>query len=186
MMTVSTDKAYIRKVIKNIRDSLDADDCRRWSMSICHSFLKLDVYRSAGYICAYISKKNEADTRPIIEQAWRDGKSVCVPKVYGDNMHFIQINRFDELLPGNFGIMEPRSDIYSDPETGLIVMPGVAFDKSRNRIGFGGGYYDRYLENHQGLTKAALAYSCQIVDRIDSEDTDIKPDLIVTESNIII
>lgn len=181
----ATDKAEIRKQIKKLRNDMSQDDCQRISESICQRLFSLDTYKKKRHICAYISKGNEVDTRPIIEKAWNDGMLVYVPKVYGEVMHFIRIDSFDDVEKGKFGIMEPISDAISDPEDAVIIMPGVAFDHDRNRIGFGGGYYDRYLEAHSGLTKIALAYEFQIVGHIDSEKNDKKPDLIVTEKHII-
>ena len=110
---------------------------------------------------------------------------VYVPKVYGQDMEFIEITDYEELASGNFGILEPVSDDFEEIEDGLMFMPGIAFDHSRNRIGFGGGYYDRYLARHAGLVTVALAYEFQIVDKIDSEPTDIRPHIIVTESEVI-
>lgn len=100
-------------------------------------------------------------------------------------MEFIEITDYEELASGNFGILEPVSDDFEEIEDGLMFMPGIAFDHSRNRIGFGGGYYDRYLARHAGLVTVALAYEFQIVDKIDSEPTDIRPHIIVTESEVI-
>lgn len=164
---------------------MDAKACAMRSSAICKRLSMLDEYRQADNICAYISKGNEVDTKPIIDLAWSQGKNIYVPKVYGRDMHFIRICSYDDLQKGNFGIYEPVSDEYSDVDSGLMIMPGVAFDRECNRIGFGGGYYDRYLEEHGQLITVALAYDLQIVSQIDSEQTDIKPHIILTESEII-
>ena len=179
-------KIVIRKRIKAVRNAMDRDDCIYRSKLICERLAGLEYYRNAQNICAYISKGNEVDTRFIIDKAWSDGKRVFVPKVYGKDMHFIQISSYEELRTGNFGILEPEADEYTEISSGLMFMPGVAFDRQRNRIGFGGGYYDRYLAVHGQLVTVALAYDCQIVEYIDSEQTDIKPHIIVTESGVIL
>ncbi len=181
----SGSKDSIRKRIKAVRNAMDSDDRAQRSELICSRLSGLTEYEDARNICAYISKGNEVDTKLIIEKAWADGKHVYVPKVYGKEMHFIEISDYNELQTGSFGISEPVSDEYQDVEDGLMFMPGVAFDRSRNRIGFGGGYYDRYLAEHTGLVTVALAYEFQIVDKIDSEPTDIRPHIIVTESEVI-
>lgn len=154
------------------------------STLISESFLALPELCKAESVCTYVSKGNEVDTRYIIESLWRLGKRVYVPKVYGKDMHFHRISSFDELVCGSYGIMEPEGDAYEDALGGIIIVPGVAFDKKLNRIGFGGGYYDRYLAGHDGFFKVALAYDFQVVDEIQAEPTDIKPDVIVTESRI--
>lgn len=183
---VSEDKTHIRDRIKNLRNNMSSDECMQKSELICRRFCELDEYKSADNICIYISKGNEVNTRIIVDQTWKDEKNVYVPKVYGKLMHFIRITGYDELIKGNFGILEPESDEYDDDGMeGLMVMPGVAFDEDRNRIGFGGGYYDRYLADHSRLMTVALAYECQIVSHIDNEQTDIKPHMIITESKII-
>ncbi len=182
---VTDNKVMIRKRIKAVRNAMDRDDCIYRSKLICDRLACLEDYRNAQNICAYISKGNEVDTRLIIDKAWSDGKRVFVPKVYGKDMHFIQIDSYKDLRTGNFGILEPESDDHTEISSGLMFMPGVAFDRQRNRIGFGGGYYDRYLAAHGQLVTVALAYDCQIVDSIDSEQTDIKPHIIVTESGVI-
>ena len=106
----ATDKAEIRKQIKKLRNDMSQDDCQRISESICQRLFSLDTYKKKRHICAYISKGNEVDTRPIIEKAWNDGMLVYVPKVYGEVMHFIRIDSFDDVEKGKFGIMEPISD----------------------------------------------------------------------------
>ena len=181
----SGSKEVIRKRIKAVRNDMDRDDRAQRSKLICRRLSALPEYVNAINICAYISKGNEVDTRLIVERAWADGKHVYVPKVYGQNMEFIEITDYGELTSGNFGILEPVSDEFEEIEDGLMFMPGIAFDYSRNRIGFGGGYYDRYLARHAGLVTVALAYEFQIVDKIDSEPTDIRPHIIVTESEVI-
>ena len=181
----SGSKADIRKRIKAARNAMDRADCAQRSELICRRLSALPEYVSAHNICAYISKGNEVDTKLIVDKAWTDGKHVYVPKVYGQNMEFIEITDYGELSLGNFGILEPDSDDFEEIKDGIMIMPGVAFDRARNRIGFGGGYYDRFLEKHTGFVTVALAYELQIVDAIDSEPTDIRPHIIITESEVI-
>lgn len=179
-------KVSVRKEIKALRDSLDMEQVINWSDNICKKLLEHNSYKKASNICIYVSKGNEVKTNHIMNQAIADGKNVYAPKVFNKEMHFIMIEGIEDLKPGSFGILEPHSDIFKDPQDGLIVMPGVAFDKCRNRIGFGGGYYDRYLSDKPMLYKIALAYNCQVVDHIVAEATDIKPDIIVTETGVIV
>lgn len=179
-----TDKKEIRKFIKNKRSLMDEREVSSLSALISERLLALPELLAAENVCAYISKGNEVDTGCIISCLWSLGKRVYVPKVYGKDMHFHRISSFDELVCGSYGIMEPEGDIYDDVRSGVIIIPGVAFDKNLSRIGFGGGYYDRYLAVHDGLFKVALAYDFQVVDEIQAEPTDIRPDVIVTQSRI--
>ncbi len=80
-------------------------------------------------------------------EAWKLGKTVWVPKVHGETMDFYEITSFDELKPGAYGISSPMPEYLHRQTTDLMIMPGVAFDTNRNRVGYGGGYYDRYLSH---------------------------------------
>ena len=95
-----------------------------------------------------------------------------------------EITSFDELKPGAYGILEPDAGIPASADDGLMIMPGVAFDTNRNRVGYGGGYYDRYLELHPQLHTLALAFDMQVLFEVPAEEQDIKPQLLVTETNI--
>lgn len=148
-------------------------------------------YKAARDVLIYVSTGSEADTTELIKKCFEDKKNVYVPKVYGKEMRFISIGSLDELTPGYYGIMEPVSDepvwekgsrdTYNDS---LCIMPGLAFDRKFNRIGYGGGFYDKFLEKAQ-VYKMAVCYDCQIVECIDAQDTDIKPDMIVTDMEVI-
>lgn len=101
-------------------------------------------------------------------------------------MEFVKIKSYQDLAPGYMGIMEPVSDDYASLKNGLLVMPGIAFDTQKNRIGYGGGFYDRYLQQHMSdFYKTAICFDYQIVEHIMSEEFDIKPDKIITEKRII-
>ena len=167
----------------------------------------MEEYREAEAVLAYVSYKSEADTTALIQQALADGKYVFAPKVSGSEMEFWRISSLEDLLEGYRGILEPEQSIsftdWISKHTGskvMMWMPGVAFDKERHRIGYGGGFYDRYLNRlaqrleqtdsmesprtHSEsitLTTAALAYSCQVLEQIPYEEHDVKPDLLITE-----
>lgn len=113
------------------------------------------------------------------------GQTVLVPKVYGRDMKFHRITALSELKPGKYGILEPDNTDICEPKQGLMIMPGLAFDKEHHRAGYGGGFYDRYLEQHPAFYKAAVAFSFQIVDHIETERYDLKPDCIITEQAVL-
>lgn len=100
-------------------------------------------------------------------------------------MKFHRITALSELKPGKYGILEPDNTDIREPEQGLMIMPGLAFDKEHHRAGYGGGFYDRYLEQHPAFYKAAVAFSFQIVDHIETERYDLKPDCIITEQAVL-
>ena len=114
--------------------------------------------------------------------------NVAVPRVNGDRMDFYNISGIDELKPGFFGIPEPVGDDPIEICDGIVIMPGLAFDSDFGRIGYGGGYYDRFLSENQNvnLKKIALAYEFQMCTpgEIEMEEHDCRPDIIVTDSRI--
>ena len=134
--------------------------------------------------------KHETETSDLIRQAWADGKKTAVPKVIGETMKFFYITSLEnDLEEGYFGIRENYeknpADEAADREGSLMLMPGVAFDEARHRIGYGGGFYDRYLEAHPGLRTAALAFEFQVKAEVPFEKFDILPGRIVTEKRVI-
>ena len=108
--------------------------------------------------------------------------SVAVPRVSGQNMFFFYVESYNDLTKGNFGILEPKdSAMQAEEKDALMIIPGVAYDKTGNRIGYGGGYYDRYLAGEHDHYIIAPAYGFQIVDSLISEEHDIQVDEIISE-----
>lgn len=100
-------------------------------------------------------------------------------------MIFYQISQPEDLEPGYFGIREPKTSLpVADGEDGLMIMPGVAFDNQRHRVGYGGGFYDRYLSRHTSHFTAALAFEFQMMEEVPTEPTDLLPDVVITENNL--
>lgn len=177
-------KEEIRKQIKKLRSELTPNDIIHKSDIITRRIIHEDIYTKCNNILLYMPINNEVDTTMLFCKALEDGKNIYYPKVYGKNMEFIHVKSFNEFIEGSYGIKEPVSDEAANIDDGLIIMPGVAFDKHLNRIGYGGGYYDRYISAHNKLRKLAICFECQIVNEVPSEAFDIKPEMIVTEDNI--
>ena len=180
-------KKEIRAEVKKRRREADEETLHEKSLQILERFRQLSAYKDASLLLAYVAAQREVETRLLMRCAWDDGKKVAVPRVDGDGiMHFYYLRSLKDLEPGAFGIMEPRADCrICEPEEGLLLMPGVAFDEQGHRVGYGGGYYDRYLEKHPHLIHIALAFEFQIFPEVPSEKHDICPDLIVTENRIL-
>ena len=177
-------KKSIRQIIGKQRKELDPIIWQSQTAEICRKTCELDVFREATDIYCYIDFGGEVGTRSLMLEAWKLGKTVWVPKVHGETMDFYEITSFDELKPGAYGILEPDAGIPASADDGLMIMPGVAFDTNRNRVGYGGGYYDRYLESHPQLHTLALAFDMQVLFEVPAEEQDIKPQILVTETNI--
>ncbi|WP_195266102.1 5-formyltetrahydrofolate cyclo-ligase [Clostridium sp. 1001275B_160808_H3] len=184
------EKRVLRNKILEIRDSLDNSKKEIMDTKIFNELINTELYKKASNIFIYISFSNEINTINIIEKAFEDRKNVFIPKVYKDEkyMKAIKLNSFDELKKNSMGILEPidDSDYIEKENIDLIVVPGVVFDNECNRIGYGGGYYDRYLNEIKSKeNKIALAYDLQVVDKIECEAHDIKVDYIITNTRII-
>jgi len=179
------EKQEIRNYIKNLRMQLAPSEHEAMSRMIASKVEASPEYRNARCIYSYVDFGNEAATKGIIAHALTEGKRVAVPKVHGDRMDFYYIRSISELEEGCFGVLEP---VVLDPageEEALMLMPGVAFDENGHRIGYGKGYYDKYLSIHENHYKMALAFDFQVFSEIPFEDTDICTDEIITETRDI-
>ena len=158
-------KQVIRKQMLEYRSSLSVEEVSKKSKRIINKILATDFYKEAGCIYAYISTRNEVDLQELIEVSLAEGKRVAVPRVSGQDMFFFYIKSYDELEKGNFGILEPKEcTIPAEEKDALMLIPGVAYDKNGNRVGYGGGYYDRYLAKDHRHYIVAPAYDFQIID----------------------
>ena len=179
------EKKAIRKQIFKARKEHSDTWIEEKSRRITELLAALPDYEDADRIMAYADYNHEVITRYIIEQSWKDGKEVAVPKVFGKDMVFYRLTDFSQLESGYFGIPEPKEDGETVSwEDAMMVMPGVAFDENCNRVGYGGGFYDRFLEKHPGIRRVAVGFSFQILSEVPTEPTDIRPQVIVTEEKI--
>lgn len=183
-MNKMASKEEVRKVIRGYRMSLSEESAVMKSITISEKLLQMEEYKKADCIYCYIDFRNEVKTKPIIRRALGDGKKVAVPRVENGKMEFYYFEGYDRLQPGTYGVLEPVDGILATNTDALLIMSGVAFDQENHRIGYGGGYYDRYLERPNQHFKIALAYQFQIFRQIPFEIFDIQPDLILTEECI--
>lgn len=181
-------KKELRKEIIKKRDELDCIEKIIKDKKIIEKLKDTKEYKEAKGIFVYIGFGSEINTKILIEDALKDGKEVYVPKVIKKEMVFIKINSLENLVTSSYGILEPIGDKsnFNVDNLGLIVMPGLAFDKQGNRLGYGGGYYDKFLSSNKiDAKKIALAYDFQVLDKVPSEEHDIKIDSIITEDKEI-
>ncbi len=177
-------KEEIRRRLKKERSALTE---RRWmedSGAAAAILTGLACFREARHIYCYVDMGSEIRTREIIREAWRRDKQVWVPKVRESQIRFYELTGLDHLRPGTYGILEPEEGREGDGEEGLAIVPGVAFDEALNRLGYGGGYYDRFLSGHPGLFRVGLAFELQLVKRVPTEPFDQPMDLLVTERRV--
>ena len=179
-------KHSIRQEILNLRQALGEDEQKYKSNLIYQSIINDEYFIKAPVLLVYLSTKYEVSTTSLIKKAWELGKTVAAPKVNGGVMDFYVFSSFNQLKVGPFyGILEPTTTEPIQTKDALIIMPGVAFDYQRNRIGYGKGYYDRYLSEHPDYETIALSFDCQLLKKIPSEEHDLKPNKIITETGII-
>lgn len=178
------EKQTIRKQIFARRAEISNRQAEAWNAQIAQRALSLEEFQKSAAVYAYVDYNREAATRTLIEAAWKAGKKVAVPKVHGKDLVFYEFTSYDQLEPGYFQIPEPARGAAVNWEDALMFMPGVAFDAHRRRVGYGGGFYDRYLEAHSRHFTAALAFDFQILEAVPYEETDIIPDRVITQTKI--
>lgn len=180
-------KQAIRTEIFRRRAAAGEAAVREASGRICERLAQTAQWRRASWIYAYMDFRREVMTGELLRRAWSEGKRVAVPRVEGDDLIFCEITDPAQCGPGYFGIPEPLASCpKADPagaET-LVIVPGVAFDRARHRVGYGKGFYDRYLSAHPEYDTAAVAFSWQMVERVPGEPQDVVPHSLVTEEAV--
>lgn len=191
-------KRELRKEILKLRDALTLEERERKSKEITKRVIAHKAFKQADIILLFSSFKSEVDTTEIFETAQRFSKDIYYPKVIGDEMEFYRVEHEIDLKEGYRGICEPKADndrkFMAQPDEKIcVIMPGVAFDEVGNRIGYGGGYYDKFLRrmrrslSTENISKVAIGFDCQLVEpgAIEVEEHDIRLDVLVTENKII-
>ncbi|MGN0383308.1 MAG: 5-formyltetrahydrofolate cyclo-ligase [Eubacterium sp.] len=177
-------KTNIRNKLKLFRQSMSKELVALNSKDVAKILFDFDIYKNSKYIYLYSAIQNEILTDDIAKKAIADGKIIAYPKVSGNKMDFYRIYDLSELIDGYMGIKEPPADNPVISAPGIMLIPGIAFDLKLNRVGFGAGFYDRYLNEHTN-TLIALAHDFQIVESIATESHDIKMHYIITEKRIL-
>ena len=174
------DKTLLRKQIREQKRAMTGAQVEEKSALLARQFLACDAYRQAKTIYGYLPYNQEVRTVPILEQALLDGKQVAVPKVYGDTMRFIVLADLTATEKSDMGIPEPIADepVANDPYA-LVLMPGLAFDRQGNRMGYGGGFYDKFLQAEPHHPTVALCYDFQMLPHLETEAHDIPVDLVL-------
>lgn len=180
-------KKEAREAMRQRRGGMSDRERRDRDRGIRENLLALEEVRGAEAIFSFVSCGTEADTLSLISLFLQEGRLVAVPRVSGKDMAFYQIAGLKELKPGFQGILEPSGRNPVRGVGGVMLLPGLAFDHQRNRVGYGGGYYDRYLakEAGAGLVTVAIAYDFQVAGELDVDEYDWRPDILVTDRRVI-
>ncbi len=183
---VSRQKAETRKKLKVLRAKLPEATRLDYSNSITEQVLKLDEIRHAKAIFIYISYATEVHTHDLIKSLLNDGKSLAVPKIVNsDFMEAESFSSWEDLVPGELGILTPSNSAPCNGPFDVALIPGLGFTQSGHRMGFGRGYYDKWFAQNEVKHKIALAFEAQLVDEIPIEETDVSMEKIVTEQRVI-
>lgn len=174
------DKKELRRTIREKKRAMTEDEIESRSAKLAQLLYASEAYRNAKTIYGYLPYNQEVRTVPMLEQALADGKRVAVPKVYGEEMKFLYLTDLSQVSTGYAGIPEPIADgPVADDETALVLMPGLVFDPQGHRIGYGGGFYDKFLSREPRHPTVALCYDFQMVDKLETESFDIPVDLVL-------
>ena len=178
-------KAELRKQVLHEMKALSQEKKQAMDQVLTERFLHHPFYQEAKTIATYLSFPHEFQTQELIEQALKDGKKVLVPKTYPKGRMEFVVYDPQQLVKTSFGLLEPQGDldVVEPSQIDLIHVPGLAFTTEGYRIGYGGGYYDRYLEHFAGQSLSTI-YPCQIQD-FSSEDHDIAvQEVLIDERNL--
>lgn len=174
------DKTELRREIRTRKRAMTEEEIETRSVKLAQLFFASEAYQNAKTIYGYLPYNQEVRTVPMLERALKDGKKVAVPKVYGDEMKFLYLDDLNAVAKGYAGIPEPIADEpVAQDETALVLMPGLAFDPQGHRIGYGGGFYDKFLAAEPNHPTLALCYEFQMLPKLDVEDHDIPVDTVL-------
>ena len=178
-------KSELRKQVLQEMKALSQEQKQAMDQALTERLLHHPFYQEAKVIATYLSFSHEFQTQGLIEQALKDGKKVLIPKTYPKGRMDFVVYDPQQLVKTSFGLLEPQGDleVAVPSQIDLIHVPGLAFTREGYRIGYGGGYYDRYLENFAGQTMSTI-YPCQ-VQEFNSEDHDIAvQEVLIYEGNL--
>ena len=173
-------KQELRRTIRERKRAMTEEEIVERSNALAEKFYHTPAYQAASTIYGYLPYNQEVRTIPMLQRALDDGKRVAVPKVYGEEMRFIYLEDLTQVSKGYAGIPEPIADApVAEDQRALVLMPGLAFDPQGHRIGYGGGFYDRFLAQEPHHPTLALCYEFQMQAHLDTEEFDIPVDTVL-------
>lgn len=173
-------KQELRRAIRERKRAMTEEEIVERSNALAEKFYNTPAYQAASTIYGYLPYNQEVRTVPMLQRALDEGKRVAVPKVYGEEMRFIYLEDLTQVSKGYAGIPEPIADApVAEDKQALVLMPGLAFDPQGHRIGYGGGFYDKFLAKEPHHPTLALCYEFQMQAHLDTEEFDIPVDTVL-------
>ncbi len=183
-MSNTIEKARLRKQLLDARDELSLDFIKIASNKIRDNLRKIDFYRKSSLIGVYYSIGSEVQTHDLIQEFFNHGKDFALPRVEKNDIIFKKISSLSDLEPGSFSVMEPKEKCETVKNLDVILTPSIALTREGYRLGYGFGFYDRYLHGKKSK-KISLSYAKQVLRTFPHDDHDVKMDCIVTEDEVI-
>ena len=187
--SIIEEKKILRKKMRSMRESMPKEERDKASHEIVSRLIENPVYQQSTTIMAYASMPEEIQLNELFDHAFANNKILAIPLIIGrGTMRPVFLPTIEDLVVGDFGIMTVRQDCRTFVEFNdidCIIVPGAAFDRQGNRLGLGGGYYDRFLKRVPHAKRIALAFDYQLIDAVPSENHDAKMNIIITESETI-
>lgn len=180
-------KKQLRKTLKEMRNNLDKHTCICSDFQITQTIKNWNIYQNSGVVFCFAGTEHEINTAPIIEDCLKTGRRIGVPKCTGEGlMEVCEIHSFNDLIPGKYGILEPVDTCkkISPEEIDLSLIPCLSCSRDGRRLGYGGGYYDRYLKQAAGI-RAVLCRTALMCNEIPVEEHDLPMDFVICEEGII-
>ncbi len=174
-------KNSIRKSLLLKRRQIPEEKRIQASEKICEYLIHNPMIQKTAILYLYIAKEPELSLMPLLHWSLEQGKCIGVPKVHGETMDFYQLTTLEQLSQGAFGILEPNDDCpLLQAKESICLVPGVGFDKSGNRMGYGKGYYDKYFSQYPDLIRLGVSYEEQVVEQIPADAYDKKMHMVMT------
>lgn len=181
-------KNTLRKEIDNKLSSISLKDKHSLSIKLTKNLMSSSLWEKSNRIFLYLSFRNEVITDYIIDKGKNCSKKIYAPMIDGNKMNFYRIDNLDssQLVENKYGIMEPPEglEVQYPQNTDLFLVPGVGFSLNGNRLGRGGGFYDRYLSSNTDIIKIGISFEAQLTDRIPTEEWDINMNYLLTENDL--
>lgn len=175
------EKSALRQIIREKKRALTDMQIQTYSAQLAEQLFRHPAYQAAKAVYGYLSYNQEVRTLPILRRALADGKRVAVPKVLGGEMAFIWMEDLSQVAPGYCSIPEPVADgPVAHCADALVLMPGLAFDRMGHRLGYGGGFYDRFLSAEPNHPTLALCYDFQLLDFVQTQAHDLPVDVVLS------